>query len=243
MQEYRKRIYGRYVSSHIENLAPSSVDGFKPRSAYLRKLIKDFFPADKTASILDLGCGHGALLYFAGLAGYTQISGVDGSPQQVSEAKRLGINGVVEGDLFKTLEGKPDNSIDMVVSFDVIEHVTKTELFPFTDEVFRVLKSGGIWLIHTVNGESPFAGRILFSDLTHEQAFTRVSLTQLFKTAGFRECDFFEDVPAVHGLKSFVRFVSWKFIRSFLRFYIAVETGSIDSSSIFSQNLIATAKK
>ena len=243
MSDYRKRIYAKYVSSHIETLSPSSIEGFKPRSAYLKKLIRDFFPGDKTSPIMDLGCGHGAIIYFARLAGYSSISGIDRSPQQVAEAKRLGIEGVTEGDLIESLKRTTDNSLEMVITFDVIEHFTREELFPFADEVFRVLKSGGTWLVHTVNAESPFAGKVLYSDLTHEQAFTRVSLTQLFKTVGFREVGFFEDVPAVHGLKSFARFVSWKFIRSFLRFYIAVETGSTDSSSIFSQNLIATTKK
>jgi len=55
---------------------------------------------DRSARILDLGCGHGAFIYFLREAGYTDVVGVDKSPEQVAEAKRLGIDGVHEADLW-----------------------------------------------------------------------------------------------------------------------------------------------
>ena len=60
----------------------------------------------------------------------------------------------------ETLGSLPYCSQDMVITFDVIEYFTKNELIPFTDEVYRVLRKGGKWIIHTPNGESMFAGRM-----------------------------------------------------------------------------------
>ena len=240
---YRTRIYDHYVEARGVSLAPLTLAGLSPRAPYLRRLVREHFPADKNAAVLDLGCGHGALLHFARETGYTDLRGVDGSPQQVAAARRLGIEGVVEGDLRDTLASQTDASLDVVVAFDVIEHFTRDELLPFVDQVHRVLKPGGRWIIHVPNGESPFFGTIRFGDLTHELAFTRTSLAQLLLSSGFAEVRCFEDAPVVHGAKSALRWLLWKGFRGVLRLYIAAETGDSSNSHIFSQNLLAVAIK
>lgn len=240
---YRTRIYTNYVQAREQMLAPKTTAGLAPRSHYLRRLIRCHFPADKDAAILDLGCGHGTLLYFARCAGYRNLHGVDGSSEQVAAARRLGISGVEEGDLRETLAAQADASLDMVVAFDVIEHFTRDELLPLVDQVCRVLKPGGSWIIHVPNGESPFFGTIRYGDFTHELAFTRISLGQLLLSSGFSGVRCFEDTPVVHGAKSALRWVLWKVFRGLLRLYVAAETGDTGSAHIFSQNLLAIAKK
>jgi 2-polyprenyl-3-methyl-5-hydroxy-6-metoxy-1,4-benzoquinol methylase len=239
--DYRSRIYDYYVHSRLESLAPVDVDSILRGGAYHRQLIRRHFPPNRDAAILDLGCGHGSLIYLARQAGYSNIAGVDRSAQQVAEARRLGVSGVVEGDILEYLGSTPDESQDVVVTFDVVEHFTRDELLPFVDEVHRVLKSGGRWLIHTPNGESPLSNRIRYGDLTHEQAFTRTSLGQLLLSSGFRSLECYEDAPVIHGAASAVRFVLWKVIRTMLRVYLAVETGNFGRTAIFTQNLLAVA--
>ena len=131
----------------------------------------------------------------------------------------------------------------MVVAFDVIEHFTRDELLGFVDQVQRVLRPGGRWIIHTPNGESPFCGRMRYWDLTHELAFTRTSIIQLLLSSGFSNVQCFEDAPIPHGLTSAGRWLLWKAIRSGLRLYLAAETGDTASSAIFSQNFLTVADK
>jgi 2-polyprenyl-3-methyl-5-hydroxy-6-metoxy-1,4-benzoquinol methylase len=209
----------------------------------LKAIIKAHFPQDRAARVLDLGCGHGAFLHFIQSAGYHQSEGIDRSPEQVAEAERLGVSDVRLGDLIETLRSAQDDSYDVVIAFDVIEHFKKEELLPFIDEVQRVLKPGGRWIIHAPNGESPFAGRMYFWDFTHELAFTRTSIAQLLRASGFTNVRSFEDAPVPHGLKSTARWMLWKGIRSALMFYIAVETGFVDKDAIFSQNFLTVATK
>ena len=241
--DYRARVYKQYVSAHRRALPPDTLVGFRLRAPYLKRLIRDHFPADRLAQVLDLGCGHGSLLHYARQAGYTSLSGVDVSPEQVAAAHRLGIEVVEQGDLLETLRALPDASRDCIVAFDVIEHFTKQELFGFVDQVHRVLIPGGRWIIHTCNGESPFVGRARYGDLTHELALTRESVAQLLRSSGFIEVYCFEDTPVVHGVKSAIRWVLWKAIRAALRAYIAVETGDTDRKCIFSQNFLTVAVK
>ncbi len=243
MSDYRIRIYQSYVHARHQSLAPATIDGLKPRAPFLNKLIHEHFPSARDATILDLGCGHGALIHFARKADYTNIRGVDRSPQQVAEANHLGINGVSEGDLMETLHSLGDGSQDMVVAFDVIEHFTKEEVISFIDEVYRVLCKGGKWIIHTPNAESPFGGRMRHWDFTHELAFTRTSITQLLKSSGFSHITCHEDTPIPHGLKSAVRWVLWKAIRGILRLYLAAETGAGEKTCVFSQNFLTIAGK
>jgi len=243
MDDYRDRVYKHYVHARQESLAPQTVESLKPRAPYFKKLIREHFPPDKNAVVLDIGCGHGALIYFARKYGYANVTGVDRSPQQVAEANRLGVQGVRLGNLMDMLKSLPEASLDVAVAFDVIEHFTKVELFPFVDEVYRVLRKGGRWIIHTPNGEWPFASRIRYGDFTHELCFTRESLMQLLKSSGFSEIAFFEDTPIPHGLKSTARWLMWKTIRGILRFYLAAETGAAKRDCIFTQNFLTLAFK
>ncbi len=239
--DFRTRIYERYNSTHGKP-APSAAS-LAGRAPYLRRVVRKHFPPDRDARVLDLGCGYGALLHFAREAGYRHLDGVDGSPEQVAAAAALRIDGVRQGDLLETLAATPDESQDVVVTFDLIEHLTRDELLRVVDEVWRVLRRDGRWLVHTPNGESPFVGRIRYGDLTHEQAFTRSSLSQLLLSSGFTRVEYHEDVPVVHGPASAIRYAVWRVIRAGLRVYVAAETGSTERDAVFTQNLLAVAWK
>ena len=76
MQSYRSRIYEHYVHLHRNALAPETLEGLAPRATTLRRLVRFFFPIQRDAQIVDLGCGLGALVYFAREAGYKNIRGV-----------------------------------------------------------------------------------------------------------------------------------------------------------------------
>jgi hypothetical protein len=96
-------------------------------------------------------------------------------------------------------------------------------------------------IIQTPNAENPFGGRYRYWIFTHEIAFTRSSLNQLLRVAGFQMVDFYPTGPVPKGIKSLVRFLLWKVIETILRFYMLIETGS--GEGIFTQNIICVAKK
>ncbi len=240
---FRARVYQGYVHARHEALAPETIAGLEPRAAHLRQLIRRQCPEDKSAAILDVGCGHGALLYFAQSAGYRNIRGVDASPEQVAQAQQLGIEGIRQGDLFEALRSAAAESLDAVIAFDVIEHFTRDELVSFIDEVRRVLKKGGRWIMHTPNGDSPFCSSMRYHDFTHEIAYTRASISQILYSSGFREVRCYEDAPVPHGIKSLGRLVLWKCIRGVLRAYLMVETGAAPANSVFTQNFYVVATK
>jgi cyclopropane fatty-acyl-phospholipid synthase-like methyltransferase len=241
--DLRSRIYGQYISARFDRSLPATLEDVRRDSWSLHRVVQRHFPPQRDAAILDLGCGLGSLIDAARHAGYTRAVGVDRSREQVEQAARLGIEGVVEVDIIEFLAQTPSSSQDVVVTFDVIEHFTREELLPFVDEIHRVLKTGGRWIIHVPNGESPLSNRIRYGDFTHEQAYTQSSLAQLLLSSGFSSLKCYEDTPLVHGVASAARYVVWKVMRGMLRLYLMAETGNTGRTAIFTQNLLAVAIK
>jgi 2-polyprenyl-3-methyl-5-hydroxy-6-metoxy-1,4-benzoquinol methylase len=219
------------------------LDGLNLRRPHLENLVRKHFPHDPNATILDLGCGHGALIHFVRQAGYHSVRGVDTSQEQVAAAEQLGVDGVEQGDIFEALAKEPVSTVDCLITYDLIEHFNRNELIVLIDLIYRTLRPGGRWIIHTPNAESPFGMRMRYWDITHELAFTRTSLSQLLLSSGFCRVECYEDQPIPHGIKSTFRCILWKAIRSALRFYIAVETGCTSRETLLSQNFLAVAFK
>jgi SAM-dependent methyltransferase len=238
MSDYRDRVYARYRAAGAAG-GEASAGGL----AFLDRVVARHFPPSHDAVILEPGCGAGYLIRAARAAGYRNVSGIDASPDQVAEAARLGIAGVGLGDARERIAALAPQSLDAVVAFDLLEHMTKDEAVAMADSVCRALKPGGRWILHTVNAESPFFGRVRYGDFTHEQAFTQASLDQLLRLAGFAAVRCYEDRPAVHGLASALRRLAWGCVRTLLIAYLVAESGPAARRAILSQNLLCVAIK
>ena len=239
---WKKRLYDSYVSSGQAGAFTASAEQtFRPRKAYIERLISKHFPNERAAEILDLGCGHGAFLYFLAKAGYTRAFGVDTSPEQIRKAQELGITTAHCQPAFDYINGLQPESLDMVILFDILEHLERQELFDLLDQVHRILRRGGVCLVHVPNGEGVFGMKIRFGDLTHVQAFTQNSTRQLLTTTGFTQIKCYEERPVIHGIVSMVRRVLWDLGTLQCRILLAAETGS--TRAILSENLLVRAVK
>lgn len=97
--------------------------------------------------ILDVGCGWGRFLLMARSAG-ADVVGCDLSPEACEFANnRLGIT-VYQSDLVSCVSSVGD--VDAVVMRDFIEH--PVEPLIGMQAAYRILKPGGLLLLHTPNG-------------------------------------------------------------------------------------------
>jgi cyclopropane fatty-acyl-phospholipid synthase-like methyltransferase len=242
-QNYKQKLYSSYItyvsSSTIENIK-SDLNSRKP---YIEKLIKDLIPYNKDVSILDIGCGHGAFLYFLKEKGYKNLKGLDISHEQVSMAHELGLNNVSHSNLLEDLPKLPEKSYDVIIAFDIIEHFTKDEIFKILESSCKILKSGGKLILHIPNGEAIFSGRIFHGDFTHEACFTRSSLKQILTSCNFSNISFYEDKPIVHGVKSLIRSIIWFISRNIFRLIYMAETGNIGEDLVLSSNILCVCQK
>ncbi|MFM8799036.1 MAG: methyltransferase domain-containing protein, partial [Tagaea sp.] len=136
-----------------------------------------------------------------------------------------------------------DASLDVVVLFDLYHYFDPQTQMKLADDVRRVLKPGGRWILHLPNGEALFAGRVRYWDFMATGSFTRRSIEQLLRVCDFKDVRCYEDKPAVHGLKSAVRAALWAALRGVLRLALAAETGETGKDAIFSQTFLAVAVK
>ena len=237
----KEKFYSSYVSTYTSHLyGEANLEAIRRQFPVWRSYFGRALPEDKEAVLLDAGCGNGGFVYFLLSQGYTKVQGVDISREQIEEAKRLGIQNVLCADLLDFLEDQV-KAYDVIFARDVVEHFVKDEFLKLMDAFFSSLKPRGTLVIVTPNAESPFGTRYRYGDFTHEISFTRSSLSQVFRLAGFNDFSFYPVTPVPLGLKSAIRFVLWKLIEGALRFYMVVETGSW--AGIYTQNLIAVARK
>jgi SAM-dependent methyltransferase len=98
--------------------------------------------------ILDLGCGDGATtVEISGSVGATSITGIERHDASRAAARVRGID-AIDADLDQALP-LSEGSFDVVVSNQVIEHLSDTDRF--VAEIHRVLVPGGLAVVSTEN--------------------------------------------------------------------------------------------
>ncbi len=103
----------------------------------------------KAKTLLDLGCGDGAITIKLSQALQSEdVWGVDISDKALEIAAKNGIK-VVKVNLDEEKLPFPDASFDFVYCGEIIEHLTDPD--HLLDEVYRVLKHHGLFVVTTPN--------------------------------------------------------------------------------------------
>jgi 2-polyprenyl-3-methyl-5-hydroxy-6-metoxy-1,4-benzoquinol methylase len=112
-------------------------------------------PLKENVKILDIGCGRGDISHFFAKNGYTTV-GVDYAPEAIRIAKGIkkkASQSVKKKLSFYLMDVKDlafkDNTFDIVICIDVLEHLYPEEVEIALNEISRVTKNDGIIFIHT----------------------------------------------------------------------------------------------
>jgi len=134
--------------------------------------------------LLDVGCYTGVFVEIAARHGW-DAWGVEPSYWAVKQAQARGLR-VVQG----TLETAdlPETAFDVVTMWDVIEHMA--DPFGALRQVRRLLRPGGLVVVHTIDIDSLFA-RLMGSRWPwlmemHVYYFSRRTLRAMLEKCGFR---------------------------------------------------------
>ena len=125
----------------------------------LNKTKKNFTSGSK---VLEIGFGNGEFLTYAN-SQHWLVKGVEVNQVLVDLAKSKGYD-AMSSDNFKRL---PHNTYDLIVAFDVIEHIPEAEILNFLQTILSLLKPGGVFLARCPNGDSPFSLPYQNGDATH----------------------------------------------------------------------------
>lgn len=105
---------------------------------------KNIYPGE---TIIDLGCGRGEWLEMMQSIGFDGM-GIDHDEGMLSYCRDLGLN-VKIGDVISFLESMADESVAIVSSFHLVEHIGFYNVNRLVEESFRILKPGGLLIMET----------------------------------------------------------------------------------------------
>lgn len=130
------------------------------------------------AEVLEIGFGEGAFLAFAREAG-ARIAGTELLAEAVAAARAAGVE-LLDTDLARNLPAQAGR-FDLIVAFDVIEHLTFEELDAALAAIAALLKPGGRFLARFPNGESPLGRVNQHGDISHRITLSRSALRQILR--------------------------------------------------------------
>ncbi len=197
--------YSEYQQNQDSAPTPEEIDRYnKVYSYYLR----NWLPNNKEQPILEVACGSGKLMSLLKNKGYSQIRGVDSSPQQIELSKQQGFD-ATQTNALEFLKNT-NESYQTIIALDFIEHLTKDEALQYLESAIQRIEPGGRIILQTPNGESPWVGSVFHGDLTHEVCYTPHLLEKLLRHAGFENIKSRPCGPPPIDLISSARKIIWE---------------------------------
>lgn len=133
--------------------------------------------------IMEIGFGAGGFLGWARDNG-ARVSG--------SELTTSSVRAATEADIalhhpdFERYGGLPADSLDVVVAFDVFEHIDPSDIPAKLGAIAHALRPGGKLIMRYPNGQSPFGLIAQHGDATHIVALSRSKMEQYAAGSGLR---------------------------------------------------------
>ena len=179
--------------AEARNLEPTDIS-----SATLPPWFSCFLPSDKSSRILDIGCGHGAMLAGFRRAGYDNAQGVEIDKESVEFCRTHGLE-------VNSIDILSDDALnlgqfDLIIMSHVLEHFPKDRIINLLVQVRKLLKPGAVFYVGVPNAQSNTGAYWAYEDFTHHTLFTSGSLFYVAKIAGFGNIEFL-DIDCTAGVR------------------------------------------
>lgn len=229
-----KHSHAQAFSNYQKNIKKSS-QFFKYN--YLKHLSND-----RTAPILDIGAGLGEFVAFCVSEGYINVEGIELSNDNVEFCKEHDLP-IKHADAHEFLPSS-DKLYQTIVMNDVIEHLTKPQMWDILALIESKLMPGGKVIIKTFNMANPIMGlNGRYLDITHETGWTEQSMTQVLEASGFKDIAVYPSNLYVYynNPLNYVAAAIEKCISCFLWLYFRMNARH--TTKIFTKNLIGIGSK
>ena len=140
--------------------------------------------------------------------------------------------------------GLGHDAFDLIVAFDVLEHIDIAGIQKFLVDSKSALKPGGAIIFRVPSGDSPFSGAIFSGDLSHRTLLGSSAVWQIAEHAGLKVHQIRCPVLPFFGLGLFRAVRRWlthivqKLVFSFIRYFLIS-----NSRAVVSPNMIVVLLK
>lgn len=169
---------------------------------YYEHIARYYFAAQfaKAKRVLDAGCGVGYGTNILATVGQArEVFGIDISTETIAYAKKKydAKNCIFVRNSILNIKNIKNNTIDLAVSFEVIEHITAHD--QFLNEIIRVLTKDGIFLVSTPNKNTYREGNVFHKKELYPDEFESL-LKKHFKHVKIfhQNFEFSEIIHSVH---------------------------------------------
>lgn len=142
----------------------------------------------KGLKVLDIGCAVGYGPYYFATNGAVEAVGADNSQDAINWAKEHykapNLKYIVANALNLPIK---NNSFDVVISFDLLEHISDADQKKFISEIKRVLKPNGVAIIGTPNSQADETAILGATNHFHVRELNKDEFSQLLE-------NYFEDI-------------------------------------------------
>ncbi len=132
---------------------------------YFAREMREIARGRPIRKVLEVGYGNGSFLAYCRSEGWT-VTGTELLPELVDIARAAGF----EAHSADAISSLPDASFDLVVAFDVFEHVPPDESVAFLAELASKLAHGGVILLRFPNVDTWIGNPFQYGDVTHVNA-------------------------------------------------------------------------
>jgi SAM-dependent methyltransferase len=175
-EERPQEAYQDFGERALRFMAPPNARG------QMHRFLARWLPA--TGDLLDVGCGSGELVAFAGQRGLS-ATGIDRDERTVARARSAGLD-VLTGDVLNPpLDA--DRRFDVITMEHLIEHFDPTEAERLLCDYGGRLRPGGRLILVTPNhADWTVASEIFWLDPTHVRPYPARLLSAMLSDAGLR---------------------------------------------------------
>lgn len=195
----------------------------------------------RALKIGEIGFGNGAFAAWSRQQGSLWV-GREANPELRQRAAAAGFQVIDEGEPFSTAFGS--EPLDLLVAFDVLEHLDLEGIRSFLREAAAVLRPGGTLVFRVPSGDSPFSGVFFRGDCTHRTLLGSAAVRQLALEAGMVVGQIRPPVLPLAGF-GMVRFLRRAAIRvsqvitfAFIRVFLMAQP-----SAVVSPNMLVVLRK
>jgi len=114
----------------------------------------------KAKNVLEIGYGNGSFLSWCKEKGLN-VHGIEQDKELITRAKKLNYK------VYKSMSQIKDVKFDLIVLFDVLEHIEQTKIDSVFKSLKKILAKNGKIFIRVPNGSSPFGLAYQHGDVTH----------------------------------------------------------------------------